>query len=162
MKRKLLAWLVEWIRSGEADEEEFLYVFAPMGYEVILKMAEAFFDDKENLSKAWELVKRSKARADGCRASGYSCGSVPRPSAKDLPKIAELIKKAKDDTEKLGLLVRLLDLYSFGHDIMLPPLVWEAGITPALLEAMRKPGGCKAVRPAIHVLLLRSAPPRCG
>ncbi len=161
IRERLLDFLVEWVRSGEADEDEFLYVFAPMGYEVILRMAEAFIDDKESLSEAWDLVKGAKARADGCRASGYSCGSVPRPGVRDLPKIAKLIRRAKSDTERLGLLVRLLDLYSLGHDMMLPHLAWDAGITPVLLESMQKPGGCEAVRPAIHVLLLRSTPPRC-
>ncbi len=161
VRQRLLDWLVAGVREGGIDANDYLQVFASLGYIGIRTLAEAFVRDPEGLARAWEIVRQAQARAALCAASASSCGSVPAPGAEDVPAIARLIRAVANDNRRLGLLVRLLNLYALGQDPELRRLAREAGITSVLLEAMQRPGGCRAVRPAIHSLQGQMMPPEC-
>ena len=161
VRQELLGWLVKGVRAGGIDAAGYLKVFAPLGYAGIRALADAFAQDERNLARARELMEQAQAHAARCAAAASSCGSVPEPGAEDIPGIAKRIRAVAHDAPRLALLVRLLNLYALGRDMELQRRAWEAGITPTLLEAMGRPGGCEAVRPAIHSLLGRMKPPVC-
>ena len=161
-RERLWAELVAGVQSGELKPKDFLDLYAPLGYASIRKLAEGFANDAKGLERATRLVAAAESLAARCAAAGSSCGSVPQPGAEDLPWIAQQLGVVARDTRRLGLLVRLLGLYTIGQRPELQRKAWEMGITPVLLEAMRRPGGCEAVRPAIHSLLGRMTPPSCG
>jgi len=161
IRRQLLDWLVEGVRTGAIDADAYLRLFAPLGYASIRALAEALARDAQGLARATALVEAADNLATRCAAAGSSCGRVPGPGAQDIEWIAQSIRSAAQDMRRLGLLVRLLRLYHLGQDPESRRKAWEAGITPILLEAMKRPGGCEAVRPAIHSLIGRMTPPQC-
>ncbi|ROR34434.1 hypothetical protein [Inmirania thermothiophila] len=158
----LQALLVAGVRADAVGPAEFLDIFGRLGYGAVRALAEAFADDPQALARAARLLERAADLASRRAAAGGGGGAgPPRPGAGDLPWIARQLQGAQAEPRRLGPLVRLLRLYALGQDPGLQRRAWEEGITPRLLEAMGRPGGCEAVRPALHSLLGRMVPPRC-